>query len=78
MLNTQVRWIDNRSGGEKSREMTPVTVNENAMFFPELGETSSLGYEKAIILMAKQIVDMMEEPWFLPNEPRPDAESEPA
>lgn len=72
MINTQVRWVDNRSGGEKSRDMTPVVVNEGAMFFPELGETSSQGLQKGIIRMAKQIVDMMEEPWYLPNEPRPD------
>jgi hypothetical protein len=78
ILTTQVRWLDNRSGGEKSREMPPVFVSEGAMFFPELGETSSLGYEKGILLMAKQVVDMMEEPWYLPSEPRPEVDPAPA
>jgi hypothetical protein len=71
-INAQVRWLDNRSGGEKSQEMAPVVVIENAQYFPELGETSQQGLQKGIIRMAKQIVDMMEEPWYLPNEPRPD------
>lgn len=77
MISAQVRLIDNRPGGELSFEAPAVSVYENAMFFPELGETSSLGYEKAVQRMAKQIVDMMEDPWYLPGEPRPEPISDP-
>lgn len=58
-----VRYYDNRSQDEKVKEIPPVLIAENAPYYPELGETTSLGMQKALKRMATQIVDMMEEPW---------------
>lgn len=76
-VQAQVRWIDNRNGDTKQRELPPVPVTENIAFFPEVGETSGLAYQRAIKRMAVQIVDMMEEPWFLPDELDPQAAGAP-
>ncbi len=63
-LLVTVRWTDNSSGQVvKERSMPPVPVNENTPFFPELGETSSLGFDKAMYKLARDVVNMMEEPW---------------
>ena len=58
-----VTWTDHRLSREKKRELVPVTVNENASFYPEIGETAMLGFDKAIDQLARQVVDLMEEPW---------------
>ena len=38
-------------------------VGEISQFFPEIGETTQLGYQKAMQKMAKDIVSMMESSW---------------
>lgn len=58
-----VKWTDNRDSFEKKRDLQPVTVSENAPFYPEIGETTQLGYLKGLEKLARQVVDMMEEPW---------------
>ena len=58
-----VRWVDNRSSKEKQLTTLPVVVVENANAYNELGETSQLGFDKAIDKLARQVVGMMEEPW---------------
>lgn len=47
---------------EKARGAT--TVAETVNFIPEVGETTLSAYTHVIQSLAKQIVDMMEEPWF--------------
>lgn len=64
-ITVRVRWIDNRTGFVNEREVDAptVSVNENAHFYPELGETIQLGYYKVMEQLARDIVNMMEEPW---------------
>lgn len=65
-VNATVTWEDNRPrpSREKDKKAPPtVVVFENVPFYPELGETASLGYQKAFDRMAQQIVSMMEHPW---------------
>ncbi|MEO6810005.1 MAG: LptE family protein [Isosphaeraceae bacterium] len=58
-----VKWTDNRLSFEKKRDLQPVPVVESTPFYPELGETAQLGYLKGMEKLARQVVDMMEEPW---------------
>lgn len=62
-LNINVRWIDNRSGDlRKTDNLTQVM--ESAFFYPELGDTAqATGYQKVIDKLARDIVNMMEDPW---------------
>lgn len=64
-ITVRVRWIDNRTGAVTQRDVDAptVSVNENAHFYPELGETTQLGYYKVMEKLARDIVNMMEEPW---------------
>ena len=64
IVNAVVTWEDNRPSREKDKKTAPsVTVYENVSFYPELGETASLGYQKAFDRIAQQVVGMMEQPW---------------
>jgi hypothetical protein len=62
-MNAQVTLEDNRPGADRSKEPPTVVVNEMISFYPELGETAQLGFQRAIDRMAQQIVGMMESPW---------------
>jgi hypothetical protein len=42
----------------------PTIVSETINFVPEVGETSASAFNHVIQSIAKQIVDMMEQPWF--------------
>jgi hypothetical protein len=42
----------------------PTIVSETINFIPEVGETTLSGFNHTIQSIAKQIVDMMEQPWF--------------
>lgn len=62
-IMVQVKWIDNRTRDETTMDLPPVPVQDFAPYFPELGETTQLGYYKVMKKMASQIVSMMEERW---------------
>lgn len=62
-MQATVTYIDNRSKTSTTKKTQPVVVGEMAPFYPEIGETASLGFEKAMQKMAKDIVSMMENPW---------------
>lgn len=62
-LTVQVRWTDNATGETKEKNTPPVRVAEFLPFFPELGETTNLGYDKLMAKIVRDIVSMMEEPW---------------
>jgi hypothetical protein len=42
----------------------PTLISETINFIPEVGETSLSGFNHVIQSIAKQMVDMMEQPWF--------------
>lgn len=58
-----VRWTDNTTNVVREKELLPVPVYESASFFPEIGETTQLGYYKIMDKVARDVVNMMEEPW---------------
>jgi Lipopolysaccharide-assembly len=61
-LMVEVKWVDNRELDEK-KDPAPVVFYEQINNYPELGETSQLGFTKALEKLARQIVDTMQEPW---------------
>lgn len=63
LVTVAVTWTDNRSGRNTTMQTAPVRVLEMKPFFPELGETSSLGFNAILQKLAQDIVGMMEEPW---------------
>jgi hypothetical protein len=62
LISAEVRFYDNRPGAPEPPS-SPAVVTEVASFYPELGETSQLGFQKAIDKLVTQIVGMMEEKW---------------
>ena len=62
-MTVQVTWTHNPPNDiEKTR--LPTVVTETANFVPEVGESTLSAYNHVIQALAKQIVDMMEQPWF--------------
>ena len=62
MLLANVKWTHNPPL-EKELNADPVVVSATVNFVPEVGETSMTAFLQANQKIAKQIVDMMEEPW---------------
>jgi Lipopolysaccharide-assembly len=62
MLTVEVWYYSNKPGAPAKPPQGTI-ITENAGFYPELGETSELGYQKAIDKLVAQIVGMMEEQW---------------
>lgn len=63
-MTVYVRLTDNTTGETvKEQNLAPVPVNETTAFFSELGETSQLGWYKAMDKVARDVVNMMEERW---------------
>ncbi len=63
MMTVWVNWTHNpETELEKTRQPTAVTEVNN--FIPEVGETTLSAYYQITQSIAKQIVDMMEKPWF--------------
>jgi hypothetical protein len=63
LMAVHVRWTDNHTGETKAKNTPPVAVGEFLPFFPELGETTNLAYQKLMARLVQDIVSMMEEPW---------------
>lgn len=62
-VTVAVNWTHNPpSDLEKARP--PTIVAETINFVPEVGESTLSGFNHVIQSIAKQIVDMMEQPWF--------------
>ena len=62
LISADVKFYDNRPGAPE-KPLQSVLVQEAANFYPELGETADLGYQKAVEKLVMQIVGMMEQPW---------------
>lgn len=62
-MTVQVNWTHNPPTDEE-RTRLPTVVTETVNFVPEVGETTLSAYNHVIQNIAKQIVDMMEQPWF--------------
>jgi Lipopolysaccharide-assembly len=66
-MTVQVTWTHNPPNDVEQTRM-PTIVTETANFVPEVGETTLSAYNHVIQAIAKQIVDMMEQPWFNDND----------
>ncbi len=66
-INVGVNWTHNPPT-EIEDKRTPTIVIETINFVPELGETTLSAENHVIQSLAKQIVDMMEQPWFNDND----------
>jgi hypothetical protein len=62
-VTVQVTWTRNPPT-DVERAQGPTRVAETINFVPEIGETTLSAYNHVIQSLAKQIVDMMEQPWF--------------
>jgi Lipopolysaccharide-assembly len=49
---------------ESEKSMQPTNITESLQFVPEIGQTTLTSFEQVTENIAKQIVDMMEQPWF--------------
>jgi hypothetical protein len=63
----QANWTHNPPTDIESKRI-PTMISETINFIPEVGETAVSGYNHVIQSIAKQIVDMMEQPWYRPQD----------
>jgi len=61
-VNASVNWTHNPPTQEQL-DRGPTVIAENINFVPEIGETSMTAFYRTNQALAKQIVDMMEQPW---------------
>jgi hypothetical protein len=66
-LLVQANWTHNPPTDIESKRI-PTTISETINFIPEVGETTLSAYNHVIQSIAKQIVDMMEQPWYRPQD----------
>jgi hypothetical protein len=62
-ITVAVNWTHNPPT-EIEDARIPTIVSETINFVPEVGETSLSAFNHVVQSIAKQIVDMMEQPWF--------------
>jgi Lipopolysaccharide-assembly len=62
-ISVSVKWTHNPPN-EVEDARPPTVVSEVNNFVPEVGETSLSATNHVVQNLAKQIVDMMEQPWF--------------
>lgn len=61
-MNASVSWTHNPPTQEEV-DRGPTVIGETVNFVPELGETSLTAFYRTNQALAKQVVDMMEQPW---------------
>ncbi|HEX6985055.1 MAG TPA: LPS assembly lipoprotein LptE [Planctomycetaceae bacterium] len=67
-LAVEVRWEDLRTGQLLACQTVPISPDaialvSEASFAPETGQSRATAERKAVEIMARQIVDLMETPW---------------
>jgi Lipopolysaccharide-assembly len=62
-ISVSVKWTHNPPNEVEDARL-PTIVSEVTNFVPEVGETSLSATNHVVQNLAKQIVDMMEQPWF--------------
>ena len=68
-INVQVKWTRNPPTEIEDKQVA-TTVTETINFIPEVGDTTLGATNHVVQSLAKQIVDMMEIPWFNENDVR--------
>jgi hypothetical protein len=66
LSTTMTVWISFKHNPPKESEknLQPTNITETLQFVPEIGQTSVSSFQQVTENVAKQIVDMMEQPWF--------------
>jgi hypothetical protein len=66
MSATTTVWINWRHNPptELEKNQQPTQITESLPYVPELGQTTLTAFQQVTENIAKQIVDMMEQPWF--------------
>jgi Lipopolysaccharide-assembly len=49
---------------ETEKDQQPAAITDSFQFVPEIGQTAMTSFQQSTENIAKQIVDMMERPWF--------------
>jgi hypothetical protein len=63
-MSVNVALTDNRTGVVRRKNLYPdVRVSESATFDPEIGESTKAGFAKVMERLARDIVNMLEDPW---------------
>jgi hypothetical protein len=62
-MTVNATYTDNRTGRVKEKTYPSAYINEAASFYPEIGENATAGFEKVMEKIARDIVNMMEDPW---------------
>ncbi len=63
MLTVWVNWKHNPPL-ESEKNQQPAAITDAFQFVPEIGQTALTSFQQSTENIAKQIVDMMEKPWF--------------
>jgi len=66
MSTTMTVWIGFKHNPPKESEKTlpPTAITETLQFVPEIGPGTLASFQQVTENIAKQIVDMLEQPWF--------------
>jgi hypothetical protein len=66
LSSTMTVWIGFKHNPPKESEknLPPTQITETLPFVPEVGQTTLASFQQVTENIAKQIVDMMEQPWF--------------
>ncbi len=72
-ITVAVNWTHNPPT-EIEAARIPTVVSETINFVPEVGDTSVGAFNHVVQSIAKQIVDMMEQPWFRDEDVRMNSE----
>lgn len=62
-MTVNATYTDNRTGRKSEQTFPSAFVNESASFYPEIGEPTQAGFAKVMEKIARDIVNMMEDPW---------------
>lgn len=62
-MTVWINWRHNPPQESEKKQM-PTQITEALPFVPELGQTTLTSFQQVTENIAKQIVDMMEQPWF--------------
>jgi hypothetical protein len=69
-----VEFVDNRTGVSRKRTIPATIVAESTPFYPEIGESTTAGFQRVMAKIVRDIVNMMEEPWGEEYETRDELE----
>ncbi len=62
-ISVWVNWKHNPPN-ELEKNQVPTLITDTFQFVPEIGQTTLTSFQQSSENVAKQIVDMMEKPWF--------------